>query len=150
MDLQNNTKPKQVEPVKYVTYKRSHIYFVCGQCDNLGELITAFFNNNKCELMDTNTKIVFMNHCSEFIINVKDLRESLLLYIIVTHVSGKTIILKINEDNTIKDVREMVCKQIKIPSDKINLLLNRVKLCDNEKISDYNIKNWTMLHIASK
>jgi len=72
------------------------------------------------------------------------------MQILVKTISGKHIIIEIEETSTILQLKELIYKKEGIPVERFNLLTGTKFLYDKDKISDYNIKNGYTVNIHIK
>jgi len=63
--------------------------------------------------------------------------------------SGKTLSFNIQSSDTVKDFKDKIEEKENIPSDHQSLIFNGNKLENERKISDYNIKDKSILHLIS-
>lgn len=69
--------------------------------------------------------------------------------VLVKTLSGKTIVVNVNEDDTVDTVRQRIAEKENLPVDQQRLIYSGKHLEGSRKLSDYNINDNSTLNLLA-
>ena len=73
-----------------------------------------------------------------------------MLHLFIKTINGDSINIEVQSDSSVKKIKDEINKKNNISICKQKLMLNGSELEDDKKISEYNIQDYTTIHLIMK